>query len=820
MQGIQSSFGVMLRITTSLAFGAVVLVPQAASAQVADEGAAQAGAGVGGEIVVTARRVAERLERTPVSVTALSGEALMEKRLMSDRDLQQAVPGLTVRTLNSDLNINYTLRGQGVDAFSASPPAVSTYFNEVSVLGFRAVQYFDMESLQVLKGPQGTLFGRNSTGGAILYTAQGPRLGELSGYASAGYGNYDAVEVEGAVNIPLGDMAAFRLAGQYKQHDGYQKNLYDGSRPGSMTTRAVRGSLLVDSGTVRNQLTLQYSSWDGRGKALTPWYQDGGYGFASFAYPEGYLSPQTRTRELQAQYGFTGYDSYAAWAQNHLGFHEVMSQNPDRQIGREFLVTNALSVELSDHITLKNITGYQKSQTSAGGDNLGSPFMGQFLGLVSVKDGSPQFNHLMPYYQDLGFSNELQVQGNSLDNKLTFVAGLYYSYHNFTNSVPYNVFPDSYIFYPDGAGGVNWDLVAGLNGRGLFDTISKSYAAFAQASYEILPGLKLTAGYRHTKDKVALRRYAQCGQPAGAGLCDAYGSPISLGGYGMPDLDTSINKPSWTLGLDYQATESLMLYFNQRGSYRSGSFNGSAVSYNPERGNYTDPFRPETTYDFEVGAKFSGYVGGMRTRFNIAGYHQIIKDVQRAVFFDDGGGQTSLSGNVNKGKVTGVELDGSISLAHWLEVGGQGAYTHFRYTDPIATIGTQTFLFGAPADSPEWTGSAYIRLNSELPRDLGRLTYTADVYAQTGAYFTNLNNPDAPPSQLFPNSKLPGYTLLNMRLSWDNISGSDVSAALWVKNLTEEKYYGGVMPMYLLLGVNASTPGDPRTFGGTVTVRF
>lgn len=780
-----------------------------------------AGAAEGdGDIVVTARRIEERLEKVPVAVTVLSADALVEKRVLGERDLQQAVPGLTIRTINSELNANYSLRGQGVDAFSTSPSAVASYFNEVNTFGFRSVQYFDMASLQVLKGPQGTLFGRNSTGGAVLYTTRAPVLGELSGYARAGYGNYDAVEMEGAVNIPLGDVLAVRLAGQYKRHDGYQYNLFDGSRPGSINTRAARGTILYDAGGVSNQLTVQYSSWKGLGKSLVPWYQDGGYGFASAAYPEGYVSPQLNVQQLQARYGFTGYDSYAAWAKQNLGFYEVMSQNLDEQKGREILITNALSFELSDNLTLKNVTGYQDTRSSASGDNLGSPFLGQFLGQVSVTNGVPQFNYTQPYYIDKGFSNELQLQGSALDDKLTFVAGLYYSWHNAGQSVPYNVFPDSYIFYPDGAGGVNWDLVSVLNGRGLFDVIYKSYAAFGQVSYEIMPRLKFTAGFRQTKDKVRLRRKGDCGQPVGLGACDVYGSPVALGGYGMPDLRTSASKPSWTLGLDYQASDSLLLYFNQRGSYRAGSLNGSAVSRSAERGFYSDPFKPETTYDFELGAKFAGYLGGMPARFNIATYYQVIKNVQRAVYFDDGGGQTSLTGNVNKGKSKGVEFDGSINPAQWLEIGGQGAYTHFRYTDPIATIGSQTFLFGRPADTPTWTGSAYVKLKGELPDDLGRLTYTVDMYGQTGAYFSNLNNPDAPASQQFPRSKLPGYALLNMRLSWDNISGSDVSASLWVRNLTKEKYYGGVMPMYLLLGVNGSMVGDPRTFGGEVSVKF
>lgn len=830
-----------LRVSTPLAVAVSACVSQAARAQDGEAaGAAVSSAEASGDIVVTARRVEERLSRTPVSVTALSGDALAERRVLGERDLQQAIPGLTIRTTNSELNTNYSLRGQGVDAFSTSPSAVANYFNEVNTFGFRTVQYYDMASLQVLKGPQGTLFGRNSTGGAVLYTTQAPSLGGLSGYARAGYGNYDTAEIEGAVNVPLGDALALRLAGQYKSRDGYQRNLFDGSRPGSLTTRSARGSLLFDEGAIRNQFTAQYSSWKGLGKSLVPVYQEsplgpgnGAYGFASLAYPSAgyvtafnptgafdYISPLSDVRQLQAKYGFTGYDSYAAWAKANMGFYEVMSRNLDRMSGREIILTNSLSIDVSDELTLKNVTGFQDTRSSASGDNIASPFYGQFLGNVSVVNGVPQFNYTQPYYVDKGFSNELQIQGNTLDDRLSFVAGLYYSWHNAGQSVPFSVFPDSNVFYPDGAGGVNWNAVANANGRGLFDIIYNSYAAFAQASFEVVPDVKLTGGFRWTKDTVDLKREGDCGIPVGRGACDDAGSPISLGGKGMPDVRTETQLPSWTVGIDYQATPELMLYFVHRGSYRAGSINGSAVSFSAARGFYTDPFEPEKTYDFEVGLKYAGTLGTMPTRFNIAAYNQIINNVQRAVYFDDGGGQTALTGNVAKGKVQGVEIDGSVTLAQWLEIGGQGAYTHARYTNPIATIGSQTFLFGKPADTPEWTGSAYVKLSGDLPDDLGRMTYTVDAYAQSSQYFSNLNNPAAPPTQFFPVSKLPGYAILNMRLAWDRIADSNVSASVWVKNLTKKEYYTGAMPMYLLLGVNGAMIGDPRTFGGEVSVKF
>src|SRR6185369_1790823 len=295
-----------LRVSLSLSAAMIALVPVQAFAQGASDSAGSTGASTSnvGDIVVTARRVEERLEKVPVAITALSAEALTERRVAGESDLQQAVPGLTIRTTNSDLNTNYTLRGQGVDAFSTSATSVATYYNEFSNFGFRTVEYFDMASLQVLKGPQGTLFGRNSTGGAVLYTSAPPVLDQLTGYGRVSYGNYDDIQVEGAVNVPLGHAWALRVAGEYKSHGGYQNNWFDGSHPDSLTTRDLRGSLLYSSGPVRNLFTAQYTAWTGKGEVLRPILQGDGnpthlkYGFASFAYTPDFVSPQLNVRAL------------------------------------------------------------------------------------------------------------------------------------------------------------------------------------------------------------------------------------------------------------------------------------------------------------------------------------------------------------------------------------------------------------------------------------------------------------------------------------------------------------------------------------------
>jgi len=163
----------------------------------------------GTDIIVTARRSDERLQDVPVAVAAFGADALEERGINTELDLQTATPGLTVRNTISSNQINYAIRGQSVDAFSFSAPAIATYFNEVPVGGTSGTALFDLESIEVLKGPQGTLFGRNATGGAVLYSSHRPEM-EFGGYLKGGVGNFDNIELEGALNIPLFDGVALR----------------------------------------------------------------------------------------------------------------------------------------------------------------------------------------------------------------------------------------------------------------------------------------------------------------------------------------------------------------------------------------------------------------------------------------------------------------------------------------------------------------------------------------------------------------------------------------------------------------------------------
>src|SRR5882757_4071495 len=175
------------------------------------------------EIVVTARRKEEKIQEVPVAVTALTGGDMREQRIFRQEDLQYTTPGLSVNQVTVQNNLTYNLRGQG-QAFGGSAPGVQTYFDEVPLVG-GVFQYYDVDRVEVLRGPQGTLFGRNTTGGAVRLIPKRPSLKSFDGYTEADMGNLNARTFEGAINAPIGDKLAIRLAGNYTGRDGYVQNI-------------------------------------------------------------------------------------------------------------------------------------------------------------------------------------------------------------------------------------------------------------------------------------------------------------------------------------------------------------------------------------------------------------------------------------------------------------------------------------------------------------------------------------------------------------------------------------------------------------------
>jgi iron complex outermembrane receptor protein len=259
-----------------------------------------------------------------------------------------------------------------------------------------------------------------------------------------------------------------------------------------------------------------------------------------------------------------------------------------------------------------------------------------------------------------------------------------------------------------------------------------------------------------------------------------------------------------------------MVYFNQRGSFRSGNLNGTVAPFiDPLTGDPANQFKNEKVHDFEIGYKFNGRVSDMPVQLNVAAYHVIVKDAQRALYAVVGGAPAGFTVNVPEAKTTGVEVDGFFGLTSWLDLGFNVAYTDARYTKtsvPIPFVGTLSV--DSYPDSPKWAGSVSAEVKFPVPEKYGQVSLRGEYYGQTSFFFSNTNGTST------PGTKLPGYHQFSARLNWKDIMETKVSAALFVRNLTKNTYYISGYALGASNGVNTAYAGEPRTFGAELSAKF
>lgn len=758
-----------------------MIAAPASAQQAADD---QAGVDEFGTITVTARRRDETLDKVPASVTAFSADQLTARSISTESDLQRAVPGLTIRESLSSNQLNYSLRGQSVDAYSSSSPGVLPYFNEFQVTTTSATSFIDLESVQVIKGPQGTLFGRNTTGGAVLYGTAKP-TNDLSGFAKARIGNYDLRESELVLNLPIvTDRVLIRLAGSILRRDGFMYddvNDIDLGRDSAQTGRI--SVLLRPSDRLENITMFQYNSTNGT-NAGSPIFN---------VYPASVTAITYSPAGLGAGWpiyvaGNPGVDpaglaSFAA-AQAVRGPYRVSFNSDSEHRGRSKILTNTTTFEASDDITLKNIVGYSYGRSADSTDVDGTPYAIYSNGLDELHDRQ--------VFSAKQWSEEFQVQGKAFDSRLEYIVGGYLGYEKKYFYIPTSFF-DLRPLVP---------TVPGADKENVQTT--KNQGVFVHGSYGITDQLKFTAGFRYTWEQVRANHLPR----------SLYGQL----GFAPNGIRDTFSKPSWNVGVEYQANSDLLLYITHRGSWRSGGFNTNSQLAPGSIAVGGALFLPETTKDIEAGLKYNGSLANTPFRFNVAVYNQWVDNIQRAVYVNITTpiplGPTALTANVPQAKITGIELEAEIRPASWLTLGANFAYTDARFNKNIVTLFGVTTAFGPFPDTPKTTGSIFAQVNVPLAGDMGDVSIRGDFYSQSKFFYSSVNN------TINPGSVLPGYSIANFRVDWNEIAGSKVGAAFFVKNAFNKTYYTGGLALGSVLGLNTAIPGRPRMYGAEVSVKF
>jgi iron complex outermembrane recepter protein len=811
----------MSKISRLLATTAVLSLAVSGSAAFAQSGTESEDGIATGEIIVTAQRRDESLSRTPVAVAIVSSEQLDRAQIKTEGDLRVATPGLAVRAGLTDTQLNFSLRGQSQDPFSDTRPGVLPYFNEVPLAGQGiATALYDLQSVQVLKGPQGTLFGRSATGGAVLYTTARP-TDEFGGQVSLTGGSRNYVKAEGSLNIPLvEDKVLLRVAGFYNEKDGFQRNLYDGARVGDRHSEGGRVTLLVKpSDSFRNTLIYDYYHIDGQNTAsilagLLP-FTGVGYPFvpleflyAGNATPVATITGQCTVQAFvqipgacpPADAGVAGfYNAYFAdsrrtstgvagvAAQQRANGPRVVNYNTQNIFNaRVHTITNITELDLGENATIKNIFGFQRSIAETAIDVDASPFGIQNYDILN----QGQINN------GRQFSNELQIVGKAFDGKLNYVVGLFFA----DERLHY----DTHLQFFDILFGGQLDAYD-------HDLTSKTYAAFAQGTYALNDtGLSVTGGLRYTSEKtgVIIDPVKDIGR----------GRFCSTPGYDCTQ-STTFKNLSWTLGIQNQFTPELLAYIVSRRSYKSGGYNsfvapkigGAAVG-----GNF---YGDERATDIEGGLKFAGRVGDMPLRTNIAAYYVDTRNSQRAAYIFLGG-PGSANVNVPKQRTYGIEFDAELRPSDWLSIGGTFNYTNAVYTNgqvlvpALDATGNQIAipqLFDRVPDTPRTSGSVFADITVPVSSSVNFLLH-GDLFFQSKS-FTNARSGN------FSGTTISSYQLANFRVG---IEDKDAGWALSVnvKNAFDKDFYVGGFATGEIYQVNTLVPGEPRQVLAEVRYKF
>lgn len=469
------------------------------------------------EIVVTARRREENMQTVPIAITAVTDETLRANNIQTFGELQYLVPSLSTSSATTRDALNVSIRGQGLNS-ATGLPGVIAYLNEVpiptdadSYMAGGPGLLFDLENVQVLKGPQGTLFGRNSVGGALIIQTAKPKP-DFGGRLQVGLGNYNTREIDGALNIPLiGDTLLSRTAFNGQLRDGFTHVLSDPAHPNGVWADdrnywSLRESLSFNPNEkFQNDTVFTYQKYRSHGSPfiLT---EVNPAGLMAALYPNALdLLAQQRALGVRASVG---------------------TYSVDNSDGSLAAVSNVSRVTLGDQLTFKNIVGYDDAKQSVAVDADGTPLPMLETPYLPRRRTARQV------------SEEAQLLGKSFDGKFEWITGAFFLSTRQLKTEFYDV------IFGGPASGETW-------------ASDRSKAVFAQGTYDLsssVPGLKLSAGARYTWDD----RFF-------------HGGPVG-GPYSSSEEHDKA--PTWTLAADWQVTPATMLYVTSRRGYRAGGSNG------------------------------------------------------------------------------------------------------------------------------------------------------------------------------------------------------------------------------------------------------
>ncbi|GAA4100119.1 TonB-dependent receptor [Zhongshania borealis] len=803
------------------------------------------------EVIVTAQKVSASTQDTPIAITGMSSGALEKFGFSNANDIVAQVPNMQVSGPYGEVQPIFSIRGVSMSDYSSNQASPIGVYADEAYMGAvytHGMSFFDVERLEVLRGPQGTLYGKNTTGGAINIVTKTPQIGDDFGFtAKQGLRNYNGhtgdYGVEGTV---IEDVMAARLFYSYSRRDGFYENQLGGADLSQQDFQAAR---LVLNFNLTDQTNMVFKYTSARNDALASPARN---------EPRGDLS---KNPELATVIGTSGVGvsshpnngyidntGYSRPAQN-LDRFEVQDNGTGELIVESDMLVNKIEY-VDDAFTLTAITSFADSS---------------YRQLQDVDGGPDSLLHINWSVDTQAFSQDLRF-ATTFAEDFDLIAGAYYATEDMQLNNVYSIYetpPDirAAATFPGVTGYYPYLLDYGAIDQKM-DTEKTSYALYSQMRWNISARLGMDIGIRYTHDRVDLTylnvsRVGYDGSPRGTytpgnttGVDNIFvpvnvagQSPLEIGELvsgllsgrlGLEDVllttqtgythgpytqdsvtPLEANEREWTgkIGLDYRFSDDLMVYGAYSRGFRAGSFNAGV--YYEER-EFDDAYAaPEFLDAYEIGMKSDLF--DQRVRINAAAFYydytnqQFINVVGVSNFLENAGGS----------KIYGVESEMAFAVTKDLTVQvGLGLLTS-EYTElvlaNVETINNDDDVVDLAGNelisAPKISANVSIDYTI-LETDNGYLSMNLNGNYQDEQWYSAYNDKNG-----YEHIRQDAYALINGRLSWYSDDGS-LTVALWGKNLTETEYDGYAINLQAAFGFDYYQQGSPRTYGLEVTYRY
>ncbi|HWU03289.1 MAG TPA: TonB-dependent receptor [Novosphingobium sp.] len=715
---------------------ALCTVAAPALAHAADAAAQPAEQGLG-DIVVTATRTSSSVQKTPVAVTAFSSEQLKKLQVTNVKDLGQIAPNVQIsQVTGGSAGIAPYIRGGAVTdgANVTSEAEVGIYIDDVYQPRAAAsfIEALDIERIEVLRGPQGTLYGRNSSAGALKIVTREPGT-DMHGGIELGTGIWNErmakAYASGAINQSGTLRAGFSAL--YRQRDGGRQ--YDvtlGRKVGAEKFAGFQGELDYVGTNVKARLKGYYSYYDSDGQYAVP--------------TNGYLG-QTSASAIQPLSG---------------SYRNVYSPVPSFTTDKQYGTSLNIDVNLGGGAKLQSITAWSRLSDGWREDFSGGVPYNIAYDTTSTNTAAQALYDRTSYMSDENFSQELHVSGSLLNDRLTYLAGLYYFYEKGTQDVYTTVYGS--------ASTLNMSV----------DT--NSYAAFGQLSFKILPNLTLSAGGRYTEDHKTLNGNLQDGVAADSGLVN--------------------RRDKWhnflpRVALDWQAMSHLMFYASFSEGFKAGGYNGLAGSVTA----LNSPYGPQSVKAYEIGMKSEFW--DRKARLNLAAFYNDYSSLQQQSV--DGSGNFLTQNYAARHE--GIEAEFSVKPVSILTLWANGVWNNGKYKASAETSAASTTNYVGNWMTNVFKHQYTVGADLTVPTGPGEAQAGINYNARSDYYSTpdNLAIGHVPATNLV--NAYVGYTLDNWSLRFS------------VKNLTNQIYYTTGFGFY---AVWPRFMADPRTWKLTASYKF